>query len=550
MTTKIFSSRHTPLQLSTPTSVLSWMSPSPDYSCLLTGQDNGCIGVTWYPTQNSTSLSHYSSLTLSYDCLARITHIATSQQHSHAAIADANGTLMLLSIKQPHTGVTRMLTSISNIPQTIVGVDWSNSGSNLACLRANAQGGSSLSLLIYSNLSQTQIGHTEVSFPRSVVRQSLLASERNAPSQRVAWSQDDLSIFITTPDHSLIQLSSQTWQITARLYLNYCTRLQLVSPSLLLVSNTEARVSLYNTNSSTCRLLRGSVDNWIFSQHHNKLLAVIRQENSCYLSVLSLEGNEVSHHELATDHAVTSLSLSPDSTALSYTTGSEMGSFLLYSRVPTLSDLCMSTIGQKQVATGSLPERVQQQVSIHHSVLFYPSCLSDSVEVSVCNMERSSAIGRSRRLLLVKKDHLGQELDFLRFTQSHNFFQRSVKLNRKQPCLNTMLSNLLSSCLTDPPSNSKIKWNSSKTEFTLRTGADNLRLAFSEDRIVVESTGAVSIVSVNKISGILFMHKVGGTGLAKISHDNNLFRIKLYKVALFSQLQTLMIVLAYIIRNF
>ena len=550
MTTKIFSSRHTPLQLSNPTTVLSWMSPSPEYSCLLTGQDNGCIGVTWYPTQNSSCLSHYSSLTLSYDCLVRITHICVSQLHSHAAIADANGTLMLLSIRQPHTGVTRMLTSISNQPQTIVGVDWSHCGSNLACLRANSNRTSSLSLLIYSNLSQSQIGHTDVSFPRNVVTQSLVDSEKNTASQRVAWSQDDSFIFLTTPDHSLIQLSSHTWQITARLFLSYCTHIQLISPSQLLASDTEARLSLYNITSNSSKQLRGDVDNWVWSHHHNKLLAVERQEQSSHLYVLSLEGTEVSHHELPSRHSVTSLSLSPDSSALSYTSGSEMGSLLLYSRVPTLSDLCMSTIGERQVATESLPERMRQLMSMHHSVLFYPSCLSDSVELCVCNMEKSSAVRGSCRLLLVKKDHLGQELDFLRFTQCHKFFRRCVKLDMKQSCLRTMLSKLLSSCLTDPPSNTKIKWNSCKTEFTLRTGADKLRLIFSGDHISVESRGTVSMVSVSKISGVLFMNKVGGTGLAKFSQDNNLFRLKLYKVALFSQLQTLMIVLAYIIRNY
>ena len=153
-------------------------------------------------------------------------------------------------------------------------------------------------------------------------------------------------------------------------------------------------------------------------------------------------------------------------------------------------------------------------------------------------------------MLLVKKDHLGQELDFLRFTHCHKFFHRALKLDRKQSPFGTMLSKLLSSCLTHPPSNTKIKWNSPKTEFSLRTGADKLRLMFSGDRIVVDCKSTVSMISISKISGVLFMHQVGGVALAKFSHDNDLFRVKLYKLSRFTQLQTLMLVLAYIIRTF
>ena len=217
MTTKIFPSRHTPLRLLTPTTALSWITSSVSHTCLVTGQENGNIGVTWYPKHDSvSSQNHFSSLTLSYDSLTRITHIRCCPKHSHVAVGDANGTLMLLSIKQPYNGVTRMLTSVSTTPQTIVGLDWSHDGDNLACLRASSERGSQLVLLVYSNLSQTQIGHTEVAFPKNVVRHTMMAFEHFTASQRIAWSRDDSRILLTTPDYSIIELSAQTWQIITR----------------------------------------------------------------------------------------------------------------------------------------------------------------------------------------------------------------------------------------------------------------------------------------------------------------------------------------------
>ncbi|KAI6646424.1 hypothetical protein LOD99_12546 [Oopsacas minuta] len=552
MTTKIFPSRHSPLPLLSPTCTLSWMSPSILYSCLITGQENGCIGITWYPSNKfPSSPSHFSSLTLSYSCLTRITHIRCCSPNSYAAVADANGTLMLLSVRQPHSGVTRMLTSMTNTPQTIVGVDWSHRGSSLACLRANAKRSTQLVLIIYSNLSHTQIGHTEVTFPRNVVRESMIASEQLIASQRIAWSQDDSAIFLTTPDHSVLKLSSQTWQITARLHLSYCTQLQMISSTQLLAASSEGKLSLYNFSSNSFKQLTRHVDNWVWSVYHEKLLAVTRQGNSCHLSVISPVGIEQSRYNLPTSGYVTSVSLSPDSTILSYTTGSYMCSLLLYTSVPTLSDLCMRTIGDTRVCASSLPQRLQEQVSMHHNVLFYPWCLSDAVELSVLSMEKRSGIGQSSRLLLVKKDHLGQELDVLRFYHSNKLWKHSVKL-KKQSGLDSMLPKLLSLCITQPPKNCKIKWNISKSVFTLRTGANELHLIFvtGVDEFIAIFRGGQHRISMVEKTGLVIMKLIDGDIVTKISHDQNLFRMKLYKLELFSQLQILMIVLAFIIRNF
>ena len=554
MTTKIFPSRHTPLRLLTPTTALSWITSSVSHTCLVTGQENGNIGVTWYPKHDSvSSQNHFSSLTLSYDSLTRITHIRCCPKHSHVAVGDANGTLMLLSIKQPYNGVTRMLTSVSTTPQTIVGLDWSHDGDNLACLRASSERGSQLVLLVYSNLSQTQIGHTEVAFPKNVVRHTMMAFEHFTASQRIAWSRDDSRILLTTPDYSIIELSTQTWQITTRYHLHYCTHIQSISPTQLLASDEEGRLFLYNTSTNLLKQLREYVENWMWSESHKQLLAVTRQEEyTCDLSVISLEGYVLSRHELPTSGCVTSFSLNPDSTVLTYTTDIYMCSVILYTCVPSLSDLCMRIIADKNVATSSLPQRMQRDVSIHHNVLVYPWSMSDAVELSVYLMEKRSAVGPNCRMIMVKKDHLGQELDVLRFSGSNRFWNRSVVLKTQQSSIDQMLCYLLSSCLTDPPSNCKIKWNANKDVFTLRAGAEKMILGFSsqlDDFVVTFRDGKRRILMMDK-SGVFIMQTADGEVLMKLSNDRSIFRLKLYKMRLFSPLQILMIVLSFIIRNF
>lgn len=554
MTTKIFPSRHTPLRLLTPTTALSWITSSVSHTCLVTGQENGNIGVTWYPKHDAvSSQNHFSSLTLSYDSLTRITHIRCCPKHSHVAVGDANGTLMLLSIKQPYNGVTRMLTSVSTTPQTIVGLDWSHDGDNLACLRASSERGSQLVLLVYSNLSQTQIGHTEVAFPKNVVRHTMMAFEHFTASQRIAWSRDDSRILLTTPDYSIIELSTQTWQITTRYHLHYCTHIQSISPTQLLASDEEGRLFLYNTSTNLLKQLREYVENWMWSESHKQLLAVTREEEyTCDLSVISLEGYVLSRHELPTSGCVTSFSLNPDSTVLTYTTDIYMCSVILYTCVPSLSDLCMRIIADKNVATSSLPQRMQRDVSIHHNVLVYPWSMSDAVELSVYLMEKRSAVGPNCRMIMVKKDHLGQELDVLRFSGSNRFWNRSVVLKTQQSSIDQMLCYLLSSCLTDPPSNCKIKWNANKDVFTLRAGAEKMILGFSsqlDDFVVTFRDGNRRILMTDK-SGVFIMQTADGEVLMKLSNDRSIFRLKLYKMRLFSPLQILMIVLSFIIRNF
>ena len=552
MTTNIFPSRHTPLRLLTPTTALSWITSSVSHTCLVTGQENGNIGVTWYPKHNSASQNHLSSLTLSYDSLTRITHIRCCPKHSHVAVGDANGTLMLLSIKQPYTGVTRMLTSVSTTPQTIVGLNWSHDGNNLACLRGSSERGSQLALLVYSNLSQTQIGHTEVTFPKNVVRLTMMAFEHFTASQRIAWTRDDSRILLTTPDYSIIELSTQTWQITARYHLHYCTQVQLISPTHMLASDEDGRLFLYNTSTNLLKQLREYVENWLWSESCEQLLAVTRQGDTCDLSVMSLEGYVLSRHELPTSGCVTSFSLNPDSTVLTYITDLYMCSVILYTCVPSLSDLCMRTISDTSVATSSLPQRMQRDVSIHHNVLVYPWSMSDAVELSVYNMEKKCAVGPNCRLILVKKDHLGQELDVLRFSESNKFWKRSVALKTHQSSIDPLLRYLLSSCLTDPPSNCKIKWNANKDVFTLRAGTEKMILDFSiqlDNFVVKFRDGDRRILMIEK-SGLFIMQTADGDVIMKLSNDRNIFRFKLYRMRLFSPLQILMIVLSFIIRNF
>ena len=554
MTTQIFPSRHTPLRLLTPTTTLSWITSSVSHTCLVTGQENGNIGVTWYPKHNSASPhNHFSSLTLSYDSLTRITHIRCSPKHSHVAVGDANGTLMLLSIKQPYNGVTRMLTSVSTTPQTIVGLDWSHDGNNLACLRGSSEEGSQLALLVYSNLFQTQIGHTEVTFPKNVVRHIMMDFEHFTASQRIAWSRDDSRILLTTPDYSIIELSTQTWQITARYHLHYCTHIQLISPTQLLASDDEGRLFLHNTSTNLLKQLREYVENWLWSESSEQLLAVTRQGDTCDLSVISLEGYVLSRHELPTSGCVTSFSLNPDSTVLTYATDVCLCSVILYTCVPSLSDLCMSVIADTGVATSSLPQRMQRDVSVHHNVLVYPWSISDAVELSVYNVEKRCAVGRNYRLIMVTKDHLGQDLYVLRFFGSSKFWKHySVVLKTRQSSLDQMLRYLLSSCLTDPPSNCKIKWNAKKDVFTLRAGAEKMILGFSSqlDYFVVRfRDGERKILMIEK-SGLFTMQTADGDVLMKLFNDQNILRLKLYKMRLFSPLQILMIVLSFIIRNF
>ena len=275
--------------------------------------------------------------------------------------------------------------------------------------------------------------------------------------------------------------------------------------------------------------------------------------------MISLEGYVLSRHELPTSGCVTSLSLNPDSTVLTFATDVCICSVILYTCVPSLSDLCMRVIADTGVATSSLPQIMQRDVSVHHNVLVYPWSMSDAVELSVYNVEKSCAVGRNYRLIMVMKDHLRQELDVLRFFGSSKLWMHSVVLKTRQSSLDQMLRYLLSSCLTDPPNNCKIKWNANKDVFTIRAGAEKMILGFSsqlDDFVVRFRDGEQRILMIEK-SGLFTMQTADGDVLMKLSNDRNILipkyykmRLKLYKMRLFSPLQILMIVLSFIIRNF
>ena len=169
----------------------------------------------------------------------------------------------------------------------------------------------------------------------------------------------------------------------------------------------------------------------------------------------------------------------------------------------------------------------------------------------MCNLERRSALGNSQRVLLVKKDYLGQELDILRFTQSFKPWKRCHKISELPPVGEPILSQLLSSSLLAPPANSKIKWNPGRSEFSARTGADKMRLRFREDSLSVEMRGEEELISViRQNDGLISLKLPAGEALASVIHDNNVFRLTLYNLQNYSHLHILIFILAYIIRNF
>ena len=549
MITQIFPSRYTPIKTPVSVSALAWQRISPVSSCLITGLQNGSVGVTWYPIPPITA--NPQSLTLSLN-LGAVTHISCSSTHAYSAIADRSGAVMLLDIKPPPKVDTRLLTPPNYTQNTTVGLNWSHDGNRLACLGASSQRGHPLTLYVYSSLSQSQITHAKVCYPRHLVGQGLLHRERETPSQRLAWSHDDSSIFITVPYHLVIEVSTQGlhWVITSTYVLFYSTQISFFAPRHLLVTDTNQCLTLFHTSFTAAKELKSDVEHYsVYPEHGLLLVATNTAIEGRRLSVLSLkEGHEVINYKLPIKNHVTSLSLSPDMNVLVYATTAEVGSLVLYRTVPTLSQLCMTAVKENRIDMTRLPRLFQKQTNIHHTVLCYPGEFSEEIDLFAYKLEKKGVLG-NQNTFVIQKHQLGYNLEIARLSQSMG---RSMKLSRQRASrnedINIMLNNLLDPTLAKPPTDTKIKWNRAMTKFSLRCGGKKIRLRFKKEMsiIIEQEHQDMSVIPGDRTIDL----SLSGEKLGVIREDRNFFSIKLYKRATVSYLQGLLIVIAYITRNF
>ena len=540
---QIFASRHTPLRMPTPPTALEWVKVSNNTTCLVIGMQNGSIGLTWYTgyTSQHTTISHI---------LSPITHLRASSANRQVAVGGYYGTLMVLKIGEAPAVENSMLTTVKAIKQTILGLDWSWDGTRLASLRVKSDKSNPISLMVYSNLTQRICNNIEVTFPRRIVGQAVRKEEQGlVSSQRIAWNQDDQSLFLTLTHDSLIQVCTLSWRIISTYNFNYSTLIHVVDSNQLIAVDTNKRIKLYNTTTDTLNELGRDVDNYI--PFNGQFLAITNQsQKGRKLVLLNSKGDQLFRYKLPTTQRVTSLSISPDSSMLFYTTPTEICSLILYATPPMLKELCMSVIKEHSVSTRHLPAQLQMNTSMHHTVLLPSSEVGEETDLCVYKVEKKRKFGINKLSLVVKKHHLGQVLEVMRLTKYIGYNAKlidtssfgSVKEGKE------MLSTLLPTDINTPARDTKIKWNSSKNKFTVQSHGDKIKLRFKDGLISV--TGRIEQeFQFVETDGVISV-QLKGNEILTIVKERHFFRVKQYKEykTRLSHIQMIMIGLTIIIR--
>ena len=539
---QIFASRHTPLKMPTSPTALEWVRVSNNTTCLVTGMCNGSIGLTWYTG------SHSQHTTVSY-ILSTISQLRASPANSQVAVGGYYGTLMVLTIGEAPDVENSMLASVKVVKQTILGLDWSRKGTRLASLRMKSDKSNPISLMVYSNLTQRICNNIEVTFPRRIVGQAVRKDEQGL-GNRIAWNHDDQSLFLTLTHNSLIQVCTLSWRIVSTYDLDYSTQIHVISSNQLLAVDTNKRIQLYNTTTDTLEHICSHVEHYI--PFNSNLLAITNQpQKGRKLVLLNSTGDQLFRYKLPTTQRVTSLSISPDSSMLLCTTPTQICSLLLYAAPLALKELCMNAIKEHRISTVCLPKQLRVDTSNHHTVLL-PSCeAGGEFDLCVYKLENKMKLGINKLSLLVKKHHLGQVLEVMRFRKSIGY---TAKLNKDavstagEQGRERMLSTLLPTDINTPPSDTKIKWNNSKNRFTVRSNSEKIKLKFKEG--VLSVTGKIEeefrlVESEGKLSV-----QLGGIEMLKVTKEKHFFGVKQYTEhgIQLSCIHILMIALAIIIR--
>ena len=512
---------------------------------------NGSIGITWF-TNDSIQLT---SLTLNSSQLnpthrilhiqSPITHVTASPNNKQVAAGGYYGSLTMLNVSDAPTIESRMLTSVDTSKQSILGLKWSWDGKRLACLRAKQSITNPLSLMFYSNVTHSQYNNIEMTFPRRIVGRAMLKSEVDISSHRIAWNKDDASLFVSLTHGSLLQVSTRVWRIIASFQFDYSTQIQVINTNQLIAVDVKKRLSLFHTTTSTLKELTRDVERII--THDDKIIAITSALNSKKLVIFDSMGKQVNQTKLPTTQRVTSLSISPDSSLLFYTTPTQISSLLLYSNVPTLKQLSMNAVNAYKLNTSYLPPYIQHDTDLHHNVLLP---INNDIDLCVYKVEKKGKFGIRSLSLEVSKHYLGQELRVMRFVKS---IGKSAKLKEKKtPHVDNhkkILNKLLPNSISSPAENTEIKWNNSKNKFTIRHNSDRLVLKFKADTIYASGCTKAEFKQVYRDGTTVI--QLEEQDVATITYEPNLSRLRLHTEAEgeLSHMIILLVALAAIIRN-
>ena len=528
----------------TPPTALAWVRVPNNATCLVTGMQNGSIGLTWYTGYSSqhTTISHI---------LSPISHLRASPANRQVAVGGYYGTLMLMKVGEAPVVETSMLTTVKAIKQTILGLDWSWEGTRLASLRVKSDKSNPISLMVYSNLTQRVCNNIEVTLPRRIVGQAVRKEERAlVSSQRLAWNHDDLSLFLTLTHDSLIQVCALSWRIISTYNFNYSTQIQVVAINQLVAVDTNKRIQLYNTTSDKLKQLNKHVENYI--PFNGQFLTVTNQpQKGRRLVLVNSTGDQLFKFQLPTTQRVTSLSISPDSSMLFYTTPTELCSLLLYPAPPILKELCMTVIREHRISTCYLPTQLQKNTSMHHTVLLPSSEVGEETDLCVYKVEKKRKFGINKLSLVVKKHHLGQVLEVMRFVKyiGYRAKLRDTGSSVGERQRKEMLSTLLPTSINNPDKGTKIKWNRRKNKFIVQSNGEEIKLCF-KDGLVSVIGGIAQEYELVEREGTVDL-QLEGKSILTVANERNFFRVRQYKQdeIQVSDIQILMIALAIVIRN-
>ena len=514
---------------------------------------NGSIGITWY-TNDSIQLTsitlHTNQLNPTHRVLhiqSPITHVTASPNNKHVAVGGYYGSLTMLNVTEAPTIESCLLTSVDTFKQSILGLKWSWDGKRVACLRAKQSTTNPLSLMFYSNVTHSQYNNIEMTFPRRIVGQAMVKSDVDISSHRIAWNKDDASLFMSLTHGSLLQVSTHVWRIIASYQLDYSTQIQVINNNQLIAVDGKKRLSLFHTTTNTCEELTRDVENII--THDDKIVTITSAPNSSSkkLVILDSTGKQLNQSKLPTTKRVTSLSISPNSSLLFYTTPTQISSMLLYSNVPTLKQLSMTAVNACKLNTSYLPSHIQRDTDLHHNVL---QPIRNGIDLCVHKVEKKQTFGISSLTLEVRKHYLGQVLQVMRLVKS---IGKSVKLKEmKIPSGDShknILNKLLPSSISSPAEDTEIKWNSSKNKFTIRYNRNKFVLRFKADKIY--ASGCIEGVFKRVYREGTSVIQLEEQDVATITYEHSLSRLRLHTEIEreLSHMHILLVALAAIIRN-
>ena len=531
-----------------PVSVCSWVQVSAEFDCLITGHKTGAIGFTWYPTSTSTETPY--SITLSYDSIKTITHIAAAALNSQVAIVDLHGSLLLLRISGPRAGIVKLATLMSGAVECVVGLAWSHSGSSLATLRYS-QSGQSLSLRGYLGLNapRAQLSTVNVILPRSVTGGNL-ARDAREKQQRLAWGRDDTELIVSLTNDKIVRVSTQNWQVTSQVSFPFSPKISATREGDIFALHKDGQLCIMGSDGHTTYPTTLRVHTYSWVPNRGVLFAVVADTNKQLIVLYSRDGVEMNSCEMDTIHPVVDICCRGERCSSSVVCATEEGlySLIVYSVVPSLRELATWAIEDTSV----LPSRVRNEVLLRQSVLFYPLQLMEIFELEVSSYEELNGV-RGRRVLKVGKDYLGQEIQLFSLKQPKLLNRKAMKLSslHNNQDLVRMLCKLLPTEIVCPPEDTVIIPHKNSSSYSIQRRNESFQLSFNKDnRITLGIGGGVVSGEIREEDNTKRIILIEGEDTIRIQGYSYYFQIIMSNKLHLPLYDTLLVALTYIIHTF